>query len=55
MFPLMILAEIPAMYPKVIMRMKGRLMPWAEPAFIFLITAIGHERPKQMSIAVSSN
>jgi hypothetical protein len=50
----MILAVMPEIYPVIISRVNGRLIERAVFARIFLITDIGQESPKQISINISN-
>lgn len=50
----MIFAVMPEIYPVIISRVNGRLIERAVFARIFLITDIGHESPKQISINISN-
>lgn len=45
---------IPARYPTTISTIKGRLIPLAVFDLMFLISDIGHEQPKQISITASN-
>ena len=49
-WPVINFAVIPAMYPVMIRRMNGKLVPFAVLALYALITLSGQERPKQINI-----
>ena len=51
--PVIIFAEIPAIYPVIISKMNGKLVPLAVSALYALITFKGQEKPKHTSITVS--